>query len=315
MRPGEKLHEEMISPDDGPPRLRLGDRYVVQPDLASWGYQPPVPTAIPVHEGFAYRSDTNDLWLTPEEMRQDRSRTTYERDAAVRAAVDRRGRRRGRHRGAARRLADHRPGGRPPSRRDLADCTGGASVVTVTSGTAALHVAVRRRGRRPRRRGRHDAADVRGDRVVAPPCSARTVVFADVEEDTGNLDPEAAEAALTARTRVVAGGRLRRPPGRDRRAARRGRRRGAPCCWRTRRTRSARATAAARSGTLADLTTFSFFPTKNLTTAEGGAVATSDPSPGHAGRPVPQHRPGPRPRRAAPPGRGPVAPGGARVRA
>ena len=30
------------------------------------------------------------------------------------------------------------------------------------------------------------------------------MVFADVEEDTGNLDPEAAEAALTARTRVVA---------------------------------------------------------------------------------------------------------------
>ena len=31
-------------------------------------------------------------------------------------------------------------------------------------------------------------------------------------------------------------------------------------------------------GTLADLTTFSFFPTKNMTTAEGGAVATSDPA-------------------------------------
>src|SRR6185503_19820481 len=31
-------------------------------------------------------------------------------------------------------------------------------------------------------------------------------------------------------------------------------------------------------GTLADLTTFSFFPTKNLTTAEGGAVASADPA-------------------------------------
>ena len=37
MRPGEKLHEEMISPDDGRRALRLGDRYVVQPDLATWG--------------------------------------------------------------------------------------------------------------------------------------------------------------------------------------------------------------------------------------------------------------------------------------
>jgi perosamine synthetase len=31
-------------------------------------------------------------------------------------------------------------------------------------------------------------------------------------------------------------------------------------------------------GTIADVTTFSFFPTKVLTTAEGGAVATEDPS-------------------------------------
>jgi dTDP-4-amino-4,6-dideoxygalactose transaminase len=31
-------------------------------------------------------------------------------------------------------------------------------------------------------------------------------------------------------------------------------------------------------GSLADLTTFSFFPTKNMTTAEGGAVATLDPA-------------------------------------
>ena len=37
LRPGEKLHEEMISPEEGRRTLRIGDRYVLQPDLASWG--------------------------------------------------------------------------------------------------------------------------------------------------------------------------------------------------------------------------------------------------------------------------------------
>ena len=44
------------------------------------------------------------------------------------------------------------------------------------------------------------------------------------------------------------------------------------------------ATRVARSGSLADLTTFSFFPTKNMTTAEGGAVATLDAELRRAGR-------------------------------
>ena len=41
LRPGEKLHEEMISPDEGRRALRLDDRYLVQPDLGSWGWVPP----------------------------------------------------------------------------------------------------------------------------------------------------------------------------------------------------------------------------------------------------------------------------------
>ena len=42
------------------------------------------------------------------------------------------------------------------------------------------------------------------------------------------------------------------------------------------RTRSVRGYRGDRSARTADVTTFSFFPTKNLTTAEGGAVATAD---------------------------------------
>lgn len=51
LRPGEKLHEEMISPEEGRRALRLGDRYVLQPDLATWGYQSPT-GGVPVAEGF-----------------------------------------------------------------------------------------------------------------------------------------------------------------------------------------------------------------------------------------------------------------------
>ena len=67
LRPGEKLHEEMISAEEGRRALRMGDRYVLQPDLAAWGYQPPE-NGEPVAEGFHYTSDTNDRWFTIEEI-------------------------------------------------------------------------------------------------------------------------------------------------------------------------------------------------------------------------------------------------------
>jgi len=67
LRPGEKLHEEMISAEEGRRALRMGDRYVLQPDLAAWGYQPPE-DGEPVADGFHYTSDTNDQWFTLEEI-------------------------------------------------------------------------------------------------------------------------------------------------------------------------------------------------------------------------------------------------------
>jgi UDP-N-acetylglucosamine 4,6-dehydratase len=67
LRPGEKLHEEMISPDEGRRALKLDDRFVVQPDLGSWGWTPPA-GAVPMPDGFAYRSDKNDEWYTREQI-------------------------------------------------------------------------------------------------------------------------------------------------------------------------------------------------------------------------------------------------------
>jgi len=67
LRPGEKLHEEMISPEEGRRALRVGDRYVLQPVLATWGYRAPT-SGEPLPDGFAYRSDENDEWFTTEQI-------------------------------------------------------------------------------------------------------------------------------------------------------------------------------------------------------------------------------------------------------
>ena len=62
MRPGEKLHEEMISADDSRRTIILENRYVVTPVVAEWGYKQPKGTMM--SEGMAYRSDTNELWMS-----------------------------------------------------------------------------------------------------------------------------------------------------------------------------------------------------------------------------------------------------------
>ncbi len=70
LRPGEKLHEEMISPEEGRRAVSIqgGRYYIIQPDLASWGYAPPRDSqAMP--EEFCYRSNTNDQWYTVDEIR------------------------------------------------------------------------------------------------------------------------------------------------------------------------------------------------------------------------------------------------------
>ncbi len=69
LRPGEKLHEEMISPEEGRRALALSNRYVLQPDLATWGYVPPA-NGRPVADDFHYSSNTNDQWYSIEEIRK-----------------------------------------------------------------------------------------------------------------------------------------------------------------------------------------------------------------------------------------------------
>ena len=67
IRPGEKLHEEMISVEDARRTIRQDDRYVVLPTLAEWNFSPPEGASVP--DGFSYGSDTNDQWLDVQQIR------------------------------------------------------------------------------------------------------------------------------------------------------------------------------------------------------------------------------------------------------
>jgi len=68
MRPGEKLHEEMISSDDSRRTVILKDRFVVTPVVAEWGYNRPVGEAMA--EGTAYKSDTNEQWMSESDIKK-----------------------------------------------------------------------------------------------------------------------------------------------------------------------------------------------------------------------------------------------------
>ncbi|MGE3147533.1 MAG: UDP-N-acetylglucosamine 4,6-dehydratase (inverting) [Pseudorhodoplanes sp.] len=64
IRPGEKLHEVMITEDDARMTVEIDDRFVICPALPDWSARHlEAIGAKPVAEGFRYSSDGNDEWL------------------------------------------------------------------------------------------------------------------------------------------------------------------------------------------------------------------------------------------------------------
>lgn len=72
MRPGEKLHEEMISEDDSRRTIETKDRLIVMPVVAEWGYE--IPKGTQMSRGKAYRSDTNEIWMSIDDLKNYISR-------------------------------------------------------------------------------------------------------------------------------------------------------------------------------------------------------------------------------------------------
>jgi dTDP-4-amino-4,6-dideoxygalactose transaminase len=159
--------------------------------------------------------------------------------------------------------------------RAFAEYADAAHAVAVNSCTAALHLSLLAAGA------------AAGDEVVTSPLtfcatantivhSGATPVFADVDPSTGNLDPDAASAVVTARTVALLPVHFAGRPA-DMRAF------------------SALAAVGGlaliedaahcvegisdgrKVGAIGDFTCFSFYATKNLTTGEGGMVTTNDP--------------------------------------
>jgi len=68
IRPGEKLHEVMITSDEARFTVELPDSYVISPHIYG-----PIPTyhpeQKPVPESFQFSSNSNDWWLTDEEAK------------------------------------------------------------------------------------------------------------------------------------------------------------------------------------------------------------------------------------------------------
>jgi perosamine synthetase len=157
----------------------------------------------------------------------------------------------------------------------LAQVVGAGHGIAVNSGTAALHAAVVAAGIGP------------GDEVIVPPITfaassnaviyaGGTPVFADVSPGTLLLNPTAAAAKVSSRTKAIIAVDYA----------------GQPCDY-----DALRALCASRNltliadgchalgaawrgrpvGSIADLTCFSFHPVKHLTTGEGGMVLTDNP--------------------------------------
>ncbi|MBK5911756.1 UDP-N-acetylglucosamine 4,6-dehydratase (inverting) [Rhodothalassium salexigens] len=86
IRPGEKLHEVMITAEDSRTTLDMGDYYIIEPTIAKWGYQSrrtATPPAQPVADGFCYASNTNDHWLDVARLKEITASIPAEGDDAV----------------------------------------------------------------------------------------------------------------------------------------------------------------------------------------------------------------------------------------
>jgi UDP-N-acetylglucosamine 4,6-dehydratase len=70
VRPGEKLHEQMIGLEDAAYTYEYEDHYKILPAIHNWSKDPSrINSGIKVQDGFKYTSDNNSEWMSVEELR------------------------------------------------------------------------------------------------------------------------------------------------------------------------------------------------------------------------------------------------------
>jgi UDP-N-acetylglucosamine 4,6-dehydratase len=69
IRPGEKLHEQMIGTEDARYTYEYEDYYKILPSIYSWGIDPNrINNGVKVASDFVYSSDRNSDWMSVEEL-------------------------------------------------------------------------------------------------------------------------------------------------------------------------------------------------------------------------------------------------------
>ena len=69
IRPGEKLHEQMISLEDSPYTYEFKDYYKILSNINRWHLDPErIKDGVKVADDFCYTSDSNDSWMTQKEL-------------------------------------------------------------------------------------------------------------------------------------------------------------------------------------------------------------------------------------------------------
>jgi len=70
IRPGEKLHEQMVGAEDSPHTFEYDDYFKILPAINEWSADPArIKDGKKVPEGYVYASDSNQSWLTIDELK------------------------------------------------------------------------------------------------------------------------------------------------------------------------------------------------------------------------------------------------------
>lgn len=70
IRPGEKLHEQMIGTEDAPHTYEYAEHFKILPAINGWSANPErIKDGRPVPEGFHYASDNNSVWMSAGDLR------------------------------------------------------------------------------------------------------------------------------------------------------------------------------------------------------------------------------------------------------
>jgi FlaA1/EpsC-like NDP-sugar epimerase len=68
IRPGEKLHEVLLSEDEARDSVELDDMFVVKPSHPWWNGEA-WPNGKPLQDGYRYASDSNTEWLSVDQLK------------------------------------------------------------------------------------------------------------------------------------------------------------------------------------------------------------------------------------------------------